>query len=46
VYLPKRSDVVQFLSTEVRTGDLVLTLGAGDITTVPDEALERILEDG
>ena len=46
VYLPKRADVVQFLSTEVRTGDLVLTLGAGDITMVPDEALERILEDG
>jgi UDP-N-acetylmuramate--alanine ligase len=46
VYLPKRTDVVQFLSREVRTGDLVLTLGAGDITMVPDEALERILEDG
>jgi UDP-N-acetylmuramate--alanine ligase len=46
VYLPKRTDVVQFLSGEVRTGDLVLTLGAGDITMVPDEALERILEDG
>jgi UDP-N-acetylmuramate--alanine ligase len=46
VYLPKRSDVVQFLSSEVRTGDVVLTLGAGDITTLPDETLERILEDG
>jgi UDP-N-acetylmuramate--alanine ligase len=46
VYLPKRIDVVQFLSSEVRTGDVVLTLGAGDITTVPDETLERILEDG
>jgi UDP-N-acetylmuramate--alanine ligase len=46
VYLPRRSDVVQFLSTEIRPGDLVLTLGAGDITMVPDEALERILEGG
>jgi UDP-N-acetylmuramate--alanine ligase len=46
VYLPKRADVAQFLSGEVRPGDLVLTLGAGDITMVPDEALERILEDG
>ncbi len=46
VYLPKRSDLVQFLSREVRPGDLVLTLGAGDVTTVPDEALERILEVG
>jgi len=46
VYLPRRSDVVQFLTSEVRPGDLVLTLGAGDITMVPDEALERILESG
>ena len=46
VYLPKRSDVVQFLAREVRPGDLVLTLGAGDITMVPDEALERIREAG
>jgi UDP-N-acetylmuramate--alanine ligase len=46
VYLPKRSDVVQFLAREVRPGDLVLTLGAGDITMVPDEALERMREAG
>jgi UDP-N-acetylmuramate--alanine ligase len=46
VYLPRRSDVVQFLTSEVRPGDLVLTLGAGDITMVPDEALERILVSG
>jgi UDP-N-acetylmuramate--alanine ligase len=45
VYLPKRADVAPFLSAEVRPGDLILTLGAGDITMVPDEALERILED-
>ena len=45
VYLPKRADVAQFLASEVRAGDLVLTLGGGDITMVPDEALERILED-
>ena len=42
VYLPRRSDVVGFLAREVREGDLVLTLGAGDITTIADEALERI----
>src|SRR5207237_3566608 len=42
LYLPKRSDVVRFLAREVRPGDLVLTLGAGDVTMVPDEALERI----
>jgi UDP-N-acetylmuramate--alanine ligase len=43
VYLPRRSDVAPFLAQEVRPGDLVLTLGAGDITMVADETLERIL---
>jgi len=43
VYLPRRSDVAPFLAGEVRPGDLVLTLGAGDITMVADETLDRIL---
>ena len=42
VYLPSRADVGPFLAGEVREGDLVLTLGAGDVTMVPDEALSRI----
>ncbi|MEX0991906.1 MAG: UDP-N-acetylmuramate--L-alanine ligase [Actinomycetota bacterium] len=45
VYLPRRRDVVRFLSDETRSGDLVLTLGAGDITVVADETLERIREE-
>jgi UDP-N-acetylmuramate--alanine ligase len=43
VYLPRHHDVVEFVAGEVRPGDVVLTLGAGDITMVADEALERIL---
>ncbi|MDP9342213.1 MAG: UDP-N-acetylmuramate--L-alanine ligase [Actinomycetota bacterium] len=43
VYLPRRSDVAPFLAHEVRPGDLVLTLGAGDVTMVAEETLERIL---
>jgi UDP-N-acetylmuramate--alanine ligase len=39
VYLPRRSDVPQFLLGEVRPGDLVITLGAGDITHVGEELL-------
>jgi UDP-N-acetylmuramate--alanine ligase len=42
VYLPRRSDVVPFLASEVRQGDLVLTLGAGDITMVGDATLDRL----
>jgi len=38
-WLPERADVVSFLRNELREGDLCLTLGAGDLTTVPDELL-------
>jgi len=44
VYLPRRSEVAPFLAREIRDGDMVLTLGAGDITMVGDETLERLLE--
>jgi UDP-N-acetylmuramate--alanine ligase len=44
VYLPRHQDVVHFLAREVRPGDVVITLGAGDVTMVPDETVELILE--
>jgi UDP-N-acetylmuramate--alanine ligase len=37
VYLPHRSQVAPFLLSDVREGDLVVTLGCGDITMVWDE---------
>lgn len=40
-YLPRRDDVVRFVPSIARPGDLVLTLGAGDLTTVPDEWLAQ-----
>lgn len=42
VYLPRRSELASFLAREVRPGDLVITLGAGDVTMVADETMERI----
>ena len=36
-WLPTRRDVLAWLLAELRPGDLCLTLGAGDLTTVPDE---------
>jgi UDP-N-acetylmuramate--alanine ligase len=36
-YLPKRADQVSYLRSRLRSGDLCLTLGAGDITLLPDE---------
>ncbi len=44
-YLPRREDVLTFLQRELRPGDLCLTLGAGDLTSLPDElgpALARV----
>jgi UDP-N-acetylmuramate--alanine ligase len=35
-YLPRRADVVAHALGLARSGDVVLTLGAGDLTTVPD----------
>jgi UDP-N-acetylmuramate--alanine ligase len=36
-YVPHRSDLAEFLAERVVAGDLVLTMGAGDITLVPTE---------
>jgi UDP-N-acetylmuramate--alanine ligase len=36
VYLPHRADVVAVVPQLTRPGDVVVTLGAGDLTTVPD----------
>ena len=44
VYLPHRRDVVDFLDAEVRGGDLVVTMGCGDVWMLGDAARERILE--
>ncbi len=45
VYLPHRGDVVRFLEREVREGDLVLTMGCGDVWMLGDAALDAIGED-
>jgi UDP-N-acetylmuramate--alanine ligase len=46
VYLPHRGDVVEFLHGEVREGDLVITMGCGDVWMLGDAALERIASEG
>jgi len=42
-WLPHLDDVVSYLGSRLRPGDLCLTLGAGDLTSVPDRVL-RLLE--
>ena len=41
-YVARLGEVVQRLSEQLRAGDLCLTLGAGDLTSVPDAVLERL----
>jgi UDP-N-acetylmuramate--alanine ligase len=41
-YLPHREDLLTYLSRELRPGDLCLTLGAGDLTTLPDELIDAL----
>jgi UDP-N-acetylmuramate--alanine ligase len=40
-YLPHRSELLDYLERVTHSGDVLLTLGAGDITTVADEFLAR-----
>lgn len=42
VYLPHRGEVVEFLHREVRPGDLVITMGCGDVWMLGDAALAVI----
>ena len=46
IYLPRRSDVVPFLAGVIRDCDVVLTMGAGDITMVADAILEQLRTNG
>jgi len=39
-FLPAHHDLVTYLRATLRPGDLCLTLGAGDLTLLPDEFLE------
>ncbi len=41
-YEPHLGDVAELLVRRLKPGDLCLTLGAGDLTSVPDAVLERL----
>ena len=40
-YIPKLSDVKDYLDVNIRKGDIVLLMGAGDITRVTDDLLKN-----
>lgn len=41
-YLPHRRDIAPYLARETRSGDLVMTMGAGDVTAMGSEILREI----
>ena len=41
-YVARREDLVAALASELRDGDLCLTMGAGDLTAVPDQLRLRL----
>ena len=42
VYLPDRADLLRYLAQHVRTGDLVITMGAGNILEVGEELVAQL----
>ena len=42
VWLPKRADLVSFLVAELRSGDVCVSMGCGDVAALPDEILVRL----
>jgi UDP-N-acetylmuramate--alanine ligase len=41
VWLPKRSDLIDFVAGELRAGDVCISMGCGDIASFPSEVIER-----
>lgn len=42
VYIPRKEKVSEYLMQDIKEGDMILTLGAGDIYTVGKEILTRL----
>jgi UDP-N-acetylmuramate--alanine ligase len=41
VWLPRRSDLIRYLADHVLAGDVCISMGCGDVATLPDEVLEH-----
>ena len=41
VWLPHREDLISFIAGEAGPGDVCISMGCGDIATLPDEVLAR-----
>jgi UDP-N-acetylmuramate--alanine ligase len=43
-YFPHRGDIAAYVAGRVRPGDLVMTMGAGDVTTMSGELVRALME--
>ena len=42
VYIPNKDDVTDYLSEILHKGDMVITMGAGDIWKIGEDLMERL----
>jgi UDP-N-acetylmuramate--alanine ligase len=43
-WMPRRADLVNYLANELRDGDVCISMGCGDIASLPDELQQRRAE--
>ncbi|MEY2581797.1 MAG: UDP-N-acetylmuramate--alanine ligase [Ilumatobacteraceae bacterium] len=43
-WMPRRGDLIDYLAKELRDGDVCISMGCGDIATLPDEVQQRRAE--
>ena len=43
-YFPHRTDISAYLATRLRAGDLIMTMGAGDVTAMGPEIVRALAE--
>ncbi|MEP7202932.1 MAG: UDP-N-acetylmuramate--L-alanine ligase [Ilumatobacteraceae bacterium] len=43
-WMPRRDDLIEYLSKELRDGDVCISMGCGDIASLPDEVQQRRAE--
>ena len=41
IYQPSRTNLVEFLADEIKDGDLCISMGCGDISSLPSEVIAR-----
>jgi UDP-N-acetylmuramate--alanine ligase len=43
-WVPKRGELIEYLAAELRAGDVCISMGCGDVASLPSEVLARLAE--